>query len=116
MFITSIHRCATYFMGAYLFNPEPPFAITHISNEPLVPHRFYDETLDGWAFRSIDYIVFPMNIIAVDDLLFLSVGRNDRSGFLVKLNITGLVDSLLPVTSDIILDRFYEHVSYSTRR
>lgn len=41
----------TYFMGAYLFEAEPPFAVTHISDAPIIPRDLYDEKIDGWAFK-----------------------------------------------------------------
>ena len=100
-------------MGAYLYEVEPPFAITHISHEPIIPRIFYDEHTDGWSFRAIDYIVFPMNIVVDGDNLLVSVGRNDRSGWVVRLDIKGLVRSLLPVNSTVLKDRFFEHMTYS---
>jgi predicted GH43/DUF377 family glycosyl hydrolase len=44
---------------------EPPFAITHISPEPIVHPTMVNETL-GWAYKVVDYIVFPMGF-TVDD-------------------------------------------------
>jgi predicted GH43/DUF377 family glycosyl hydrolase len=125
----------TYFMGAYMFETEPPFAITHITTEPIIPTKLYTEDIDGWSFKvigvyrcsstvsrcddltlpvtHIDYIMFPMNIIQYDDKLLVSIGRNDRSGYMLVLNTTEFISTLKPVHSKVVKDRFYEHVFYS---
>jgi len=103
----------TYFMGAYLFDVDPPFSVTHISDHPIIPSALYGEEIDGWAFKAIDYIIFPMNIIEYDDKILLSLGRNDRSGYVVVLNTKGLVSSMKPVHSRVVKDRFYEHAYFS---
>eukprot|EP01035_Chromulina_nebulosa_P019931 gene19931-25893_t len=87
--------CLTYFFGFYLFDPSPPFAITHISPVPIVPNAFYNETTDGWSYRAIDYIVFPIGLIKIDDMLYVSVG---------------LIDSLTNVTSEVIQNNFRNHM------
>ena len=71
---------ATYFMGAYLFSAAPPFAITHFSFEPLVHPSFYDNTTAGWAYRKLDYVVFPMSFeYSLDGAeVLLSYGRQVR--------------------------------------
>ena len=51
-------QVATYFMGAYLFESSPPFAITHMSTEPISSPSFYNASLP-WAYKTMDYIVFP---------------------------------------------------------
>lgn len=37
----------TYFAGAYLFDPSPPFAITHVTRAPIVSNAMYNESF-GW--------------------------------------------------------------------
>jgi hypothetical protein len=92
-----IHWVLTYFMGAYLFDATPPFRLSHISPEPLVPQALYDERQGGWAFKAIDFIVFPTGIVERQGVLFLTLGRNDNSGWIVSLNASALVNSLVPV-------------------
>lgn len=96
----SINYILTYFMGAYLFEPIPPFRITHVTPNPIIPNSFYNETY-GWAYRAIDYIVFPMGMVMRDDVLYLSSGRNDRSGWMATMNIAGLVDYMIEVEFDV---------------
>ena len=55
------HKINTYFMGAYLFASTPPFAITHISSEPIVAPPFYNAKYAGWSYRRCDFIVYPMS-------------------------------------------------------
>jgi hypothetical protein len=105
--------CLTYFMGAYLFRTEPPFDITHISSEPIIPKKLYKASTSGWAFRAIDFIIFPMSIQLIKrDQILLSLGRNDREGWTIALNLTSLVSSLTPVTSRVLLNRFDEHFAF----
>lgn len=54
-----------------------------------------------------------MNILQYEDKIILSLGRNDRSGYLVQFNATELVKSLQPVHSAVIKDVFYEHAFIS---
>jgi hypothetical protein len=96
----SISYILTYFMGAYLFETTPPFRITHVTPNPIIPNAFYNETF-GWSYRAIDYIVFPMSIVVRDDVLYLSSGRNDRSGWMTTMNITGLVEYMIPVEFEV---------------
>lgn len=99
-------------MGAYLFDTAPPFEITHFSTEPIVAQDHYDER-NGWAFKAIDYIVFPCGVEVVGDMLIISLGRNDHEGWMLFLNMTGLVDSLEPVRSYVTTNRFHAHESYT---
>lgn len=102
--------CLTYFMGAYIFNPRPPFEITHISSVPIIPKKLYKISTSSWAFKAIDYILFPMSIQSLDrETILVSMGRNDREGWTMTLNVTSLVQSLTPVNTRVLSNRFYEH-------
>ena len=115
-------RIITYVMGAYMFDrspifasvtlvciiylfillfcffarSKPPFAITHISPEPIMHEVFINESY-GWAYRAVDYITFPMGFVIIEPFIYLSYGKNDRDGWILRLNKTGLIDSLKPV-------------------
>eukprot|EP01035_Chromulina_nebulosa_P064543 gene64543-88297_t len=86
----------TYVMGAYLFSSSPPFEITHVSPEPIMHQTFINVSL-GWAYRAVDYIAFPMGFVIMDPFIYLSYGKNDRDSWILKLNKTGLLNSLKPV-------------------
>ena len=97
----------TYFMGAYLFEAEPPFAITHILPDPVIPQSAYNQS-NGWAYKGIDYVVFPMSLHSVPskDLLFLCFGRNDNSGWIAIFNQSALVADMMPVQSETKINNF----------
>lgn len=80
---------------------DPPFAITHISPEPLIHPSMVNETL-GWAYKVVDYIVFPMGFTFDDRFLYLSYGKNDKTPWILKLEKEGLIASLKPVKTKII--------------
>lgn len=68
---------------------------------------------NGWAFKTIDYIVFPTGVVDMGESLLLTVGRNDNSGWAVVINTAKLVDSLVPVLSDVKENRFARHASFA---
>lgn len=80
---------------------QPPFAITHMSAEPIVSHSFINESF-GWAYKSVDYIVFPMGFLFDDNCIYVSYGKNDRDGWILKLNRSEFVRSLKPVKSKVL--------------
>jgi hypothetical protein len=92
----------TYFMGAYLFDPEPPFKVTHFSREPVVAKPFYDEHIDGWTYKALDYVIFPMGLIVSNGTLVVSLGHNDKSSWIMLMNFTNFIDSLASVQSDMV--------------
>lgn len=103
----SIGYILTYFMGAYLYEPNPPFRITHLTPEPIFPNVFYNETY-GWSYRTIDYIVFPTGLIVKDDSIFVSLGKNDRSGWMLEMNKTGLVDYMIPIQTKVVVNKLHD--------
>jgi len=107
----SIGYILTYYMGAYLFDSQPPFAITHWTPDPIIPKPIYDES-NGWAFKAIDYIVFPVGLLVRNDTCYVSMGRNDNSGWIMKANVAGLVSTMVPVVSKTLSNKFERHVSY----
>ena len=108
----------TYFMGAYLFSPLPPFAITHISREPITPmvgkESFYSYNFStgqsGFSNRKLDYCIFPVGavLLPADDVVAVSLGRNEAQGLILLLNISlgsaFFLDHLKKVDTTVILD------------
>jgi hypothetical protein len=119
---------------------EPPFAITHMSPEPIVHPTMVNETL-GWAYKVVDYIVFPMGF-TVDDrcvhflilmctgslvsavpfytaharFIHLSYGKNDKSPWCLKLDREGLIASLKPVRTNVLGSSVYNEVTGEIQR
>jgi hypothetical protein len=104
----------TYYMGAYLFDPTPPFAITHITPDPIVPNALYNKTY-GWAYKRLDYIVFPMGFLVRGDKIYMTTGKNDRAAWVVTFNKTAFFLSLRPVQSETIFNRFRTHFADVTK-
>ena len=87
----------TYNFGAHLFSADPPFAITHMSSEPIVADSFFK---GNWAFKKADYILFPMTFfIEEESTVVLSLAKNDKYSWVVHMNLVGLVSSLIEVPS-----------------
>lgn len=97
--------CLTYFFGSYLFEPDPPFKITHFSSVPIIPNPIYNQT-NKWAFQNIDYIAFPMGFYYTDEHIYLCMGRNDREGWIVTMNKTNFLLSLSEVTSEVHVNNY----------
>lgn len=87
----------TYYMGAYLFSQHYPWDITHITPDPIIPLRLYDERF-GWAWKPVDYVVFPTGLIVINDSIILSMGHNDREGWIITFNKTLLIDSFMNIS------------------
>ena len=60
-------------------------------------HESFVNESYGWAYRAVDYITFPMGFVIMEPYIYLSYGKNDRDGWILKLNKTGLLSSLRPV-------------------
>jgi len=89
----------TYVMGAYTFSAEPPFRVLSMSPYPIMPHRFYDGPWHPIKNRQIDYCIFPMSLMVEKDDVLLSFGYQDQRGYLAKIKLQKLLDTLVPVTT-----------------
>ena len=93
-------------MGAYLFDPEPPFAISHVTKHPVVPEVLYDEHGDGgWAWRAMDYCLMPSGLVQSeydDNIVYLSVGHNDRTTWILTIRVDELVETLDAVETTVL--------------
>lgn len=85
-----------YFIGAYTFCTEPPFAITHISPEPIIGKHFYNGPIYKHYWKPIR-AVFPCGFIFDDNYIWISYGRDDHEIWIVKIDKEGLLQSLVPV-------------------
>lgn len=76
---------------------------------------FINESL-GWAYKVIDYIVFPMGFVLDEQFIHLSYGKNDRDGWILKLNRSAFLASLRPVQSKVIGESEWDRVTGSITR
>ncbi len=60
-----------YFMGAYTFSKDPPFAITKVTPKPLVADGFY--TASGCEKR----VIFPGGYALCGNTIYLAYGKDD---------------------------------------
>jgi predicted GH43/DUF377 family glycosyl hydrolase len=96
-------RIMTYFMGAYLFDTKPPFAITHVTPEPIIHPALINDTLE-WAYKGVDFVIFPMGLIVNETHITVSIGRNDRESWMMTLHRGPFLESLKKVDSKVIGD------------
>ena len=101
----------TYFMGALTFSADPPFRLLRQSRVPLLIDGMYEGAWAGTAHN--DYIVFPMGYFVSDEVagegeggvglaaptptITLSLGRNDHEGWVAKMRVQDLMQSLVPL-------------------
>ncbi len=88
-------QMAHYFIGAYLFAPEPPFAILKISPKPIIGKNFYSGARYKPYWQPIR-CVFPCGYISDDQYIWITYGRDDHESWIVKLDKKGLLNSLIP--------------------
>lgn len=93
-------KMTTYFMGAVTMSTDLPFRLLHISKVPIIIDEFY---LDAWCgCPPFNYVIFPMGYFTSVDsnnatTINLSLGRNDQEGWMVRIPLQPLLDSLVPV-------------------
>lgn len=85
-----------YFIGAYTFAKDPPFAITRMSPSPLVAKGFYSGESYVPYWKPVR-VVFPCGLIADGPFLWMAYGRQDHEVWIAKIDKQGLLDSLVPV-------------------
>ncbi len=88
-----------YFMGAYSFEKDPPFSLTHISPKPIVGKNFYH----GPAYKTWKplRVVFPAGYLYDNQNIWVVYGRQDHEMWVVKLDKKGLLESLVPVLPNL---------------
>ena len=86
----------SYVYGAYTFTLNEPAGLVKISPTPIMePRELFHKS---WASRFIDYCVYPMHIFLENAVvLHISFGYQDRWGFVGTMNLTRLLDTLVPV-------------------
>jgi hypothetical protein len=107
---------ATYVMGAYTVSAEPPFRLTSMSHYPLVPEQLL---FGQWTYPRIDFCFFPMAFEYQLEVptsqtktsgegggsgggeIHLSLGRNEREGWVITLDYDELKAGMLPLMSHV---------------
>lgn len=86
-----------YFMGAYTFNSEPPFALTAVSPHPIVSETFYKGPM--YVTWKPLRVVFPGGYVYNEKYIWVVYGRQDHECWVVKLDKKELLKSLKKVKS-----------------
>jgi len=87
----------TYLFGALTFSAAPPFRLLSLSPRPIADPKWFDGPWDHIKNRRIDYIAFPMAISLLsspEDTLLVSFGRQDYQGWIGKINVARLLETL----------------------
>jgi predicted GH43/DUF377 family glycosyl hydrolase len=79
-----------YFMGAYLFQKDPPFQITHINSSPIIGENFYIGSSYTPYWHPVQAI-FPCGFIQDDPFIWIAYGRQDHECWIAKLDKEGLM-------------------------
>ena len=91
----------TYLMGAYTFTSQPPFRLLAVSRIPIVHTSLYaGPTFNEFRKKATsNYIVFPMSLFRGEDdqRVFVSLGTQDRFGWIAEVNLPELLAGLDPV-------------------
>ncbi len=90
-------KISHYVMGAYTFEPHPPFAITAISSEPIVAQNFYCPPYHK-TWKPLR-CVFPAGILIDENSIWISYGRQDHEMWIAKIDKQKLLKSLTPVST-----------------
>lgn len=86
-----------YFMGAYRFSAQPPFALTHISPTPLVADSFYGK--HPYTLYKPLQVVFPCGFVADEKYVWVFYGHHDNEVWYAKLDKKRLYNSMVPVSA-----------------
>lgn len=95
----------TYLMGAYTFTAHPPFRLLTMSPEPILDRFLYEGEWAPFKNRKNDYVIFPSALILMkkgqvdvaQEELLLSFGRQDYQGWVARIELKRLLDSMVPV-------------------
>ena len=87
----------TYFMGAFTFSSKPPFHVVSLAQVPIMDKKLYTGPWAQFQNRRIDYVAFPTTYFIDEDEIFLSIGHQDRTGFVLRMKIDEVMASMIPV-------------------
>jgi predicted GH43/DUF377 family glycosyl hydrolase len=86
-----------YFMGAYTFCAEPPFALTQISSMPIIGHGYYIDTTHYQPYWKPLKCIFPCGFVFDEQYIWIAFGKQDHELWISKLDKQSLLQSLVPL-------------------
>ena len=82
-----------FYMGAYLFDATPPFAISHITPFPILAKEFYTDS-------EVDKrVVFPGGFVEAGPYFYVIYGKDDREIWIAAVDKKKLLASMVRVKS-----------------
>ena len=88
----------TYVFGFYTFSSTPPFRLLSISHFPVLDPGFYSGPWHHMKQRQIDYCIFPLSLfIEHNSDLYISMGYQDHTGYLLRMDLTEVLNTLVEV-------------------
>lgn len=83
------HEIWHYFMGAYTFAPDPPFAITSYTKKPIVGEGFYT---GGSYYKRV---IFPGGFVVSNSAIYLAYGKDDSEIWIATIDKEALKKALV---------------------
>lgn len=80
-----------YFMGAYTFSPEPPFAMTSYTPLPIVARGFYTQS------NHEKRVIFPGGFVVMDPYIYVAYGKDDYEIWIATIDKAELKKALRPL-------------------
>lgn len=81
-----------YFMGAYTFSARPPFAITRITEKPILTHGLYT------ASDRQKRVIFPGGFVVDGSSIYVAYGKDDCEMGIMILDKEQLKKALKPIS------------------
>jgi len=91
-----------YFMGAYMFEAEPPFTPVAISKEPLITGEIINDSIPRLSNKI--FVVFPGGAIRKKDSWLVSFGYNDLECRMISVRDSVLQDNLISVNNKELIE------------
>jgi hypothetical protein len=89
---------SSYVAGAYTFTAEAPYRLLTLSALPIMAEAFYTGPWSPLRNARIDYCFFPTAIhLDGAQQIVMSAGFQDHSGFLMKLDLQAVLDTMVDV-------------------
>lgn len=85
-----------YFIGAYTYSANFPFAMTKVSANPLIDKRFYTDNIYIPYWKPLN-VAFPGGFVFDDQYIWMVFGRHDHEMWMAKFDKQELLDSLISV-------------------
>jgi predicted GH43/DUF377 family glycosyl hydrolase len=82
-----------YYMGAYSYAGDPPFAMRSATREPIVSEGFY--TYSSYEKR----VIFPGGFAVVGSSIYVAYGKDDNELWIATLDKAELKKAMKPIRS-----------------